>query len=184
MATRVQDQGWGRSGSNWGSILPSRPFSGAEVVQTTTDEKLEMLVETMVRQIARALKEKFSQDELYFTPGGTITFPMSGSVVPVLQIPPTEPLTLAKELTELRERLKALEDLVSNLSSTLSPIQERVVVLRSITREEAKSEIIKLFQKGGVHDYGEIAETLQIDLPLVVDICNELEKEGHIGEPD
>ncbi len=87
---------------------------------------------------------------------------------------------LAGEVLELRERLRALEEYIKNLTAV--PVQdEKPIALRSLPREEAREEIIQLFRGGGVLDYGVIAETLQLDLPLVVDVCNELEKEGIVG---
>ena len=52
----------------------------------------------------------------------------------------------------------------------------------TLSRKEAKNEIVKLFKTGEVLDYGIIADRLQLSLPFVVDICNELEEEGEIGE--
>jgi len=52
-----------------------------------------------------------------------------------------------------------------------------------MSRKEAKSKIVELFKTEETLDYGTIVERLQLSLPLVVDICNELEEEGKISEP-
>jgi len=49
-----------------------------------------------------------------------------------------------------------------------------------VSKEEAKEEILRLFEKKGELGYGEIMEALGIDLKLIVEICDELEKESKI----
>ena len=64
--------------------------------------------------------------------------------------------------------------------------QQRVstVVLRSLSRDQAKQEILDLFKSTtGPLFYSDIAERLQMDLEQVLEITNELEREGVIGEP-
>ena len=56
------------------------------------------------------------------------------------------------------------------------------VVLRAIPRKQAKDEIIKLFKESTKPlFYSDIAEQLNLDLELVVELCNELEQEKQIG---
>ena len=52
--------------------------------------------------------------------------------------------------------------------------------MRSITRDQAKQEILELFQSGETLFFSDIAKRLNIDLPLVVEICQELREEGEI----
>ena len=59
--------------------------------------------------------------------------------------------------------------------------REKVIVLKNITREEAKKEIQKLFSSGRTLYYSDIVQELGIDLETVVEICNELEEEKEIG---
>ena len=63
-------------------------------------------------------------------------------------------------------------------------IKEEIVVLREISRDEAKAEIERLFAEGKTVYYSDIAKKLRIDLELVVDICEELFKEGKIRIAD
>lgn len=84
-------------------------------------------------------------------------------------------------MDELRERVKKLESTIEYIRAAGSTRAEDVIVLRTISREDAKAEILALFQSNDVLDYGAIAEKLRLDLPEVVAICNELEKEGVIG---
>ncbi|GEM_PF-5158683 len=75
----------------------------------------------------------------------------------------------------IEKRLTALEQAVEELTAS-----EQVVVLRTISREEAKDEIKELFADGGALYYSDIARQLQLDLPLVVELCHELEEEGEV----
>jgi Mn-dependent DtxR family transcriptional regulator len=61
------------------------------------------------------------------------------------------------------------------------PSDEQVIALRSITREQARQEILELFQSGETLFFSDIAERLRIDLPLLIEICQELCEEGEIG---
>jgi deoxycytidine triphosphate deaminase len=62
--------------------------------------------------------------------------------------------------------------------------EEKIVVLREISKEEAEKEILKLFSGGQVLYYSDIAEKLRLDLKLVVEICNELQSKGRIEAID
>ncbi len=78
-------------------------------------------------------------------------------------------LSLQEELKQTKQRLLELESGISG---------EEVIVFREITREEAKKEIQQLFKSGRTLYYSDIARELQLDLELVVDICNELQESG------
>jgi len=101
----------------------------------------------------------------------------------VFESVPTEDVTaLTQEVEELYEKVRNLEStLPSLMEASQRGVAERVIVLRTLTKERAKQEILQLFQDGNVHDYGDISERLSLDLQLVVEICNELEREGRIG---
>ena len=55
-----------------------------------------------------------------------------------------------------------------------------VIVLRDISREEAKEEIRQLFARREVADYEDIVTELRIPLELAVEICEELIQDGEI----
>ncbi len=86
---------------------------------------------------------------------------------------------LKKNLNEVRDRIEAVESQISELAG-----EEKVIVLREITREEAKDEIKELFDAGRVLYYSDIAGELRIDLELAVEICQELQNEGEIEISD
>lgn len=78
-------------------------------------------------------------------------------------------------VADLEARVELLE---AQLGSGASP--NEVIVLRSVSKEAAKGEILELFQSGEVLFYSDIAARLGLDLSLVVAICQELEQEGAI----
>ncbi len=83
--------------------------------------------------------------------------------------------------TQMETRVAALEERVARLEEGS---EEKVIVLREITAEEAKAEIIELFATGETLYYSDISERLRIDFDMVVDICRELQQEGAIGVDD
>ena len=71
------------------------------------------------------------------------------------------------------EELKsAYSEGIAELEKELSG--EGVMVVRDITREEAKKEIQQLFASGRTLYYSDIVKELQLDLETVVEICEEL----------
>jgi len=84
-----------------------------------------------------------------------------------------------RELAEFnRELLTEMKKLVEHIAGE----RPRTVILRAIPRAQAKEEILRLF-RGSKRTlfYSDVAEELNLDLELVVELCNELEKEGRIG---
>jgi len=81
-------------------------------------------------------------------------------------------LSLQEELKQAKQRLLELESRISG---------EEVIVIRDITKEEAKKEIRQLFLTGRTLYYSDIAEELKLDLKLVVDICREFQENKEIG---
>jgi len=98
--------------------------------------------------------------------------------------------TIIRENAELRLENRKLATIAAKLDKRMNilesklPGEENVVVLREITREEAKAEIANLFSEGQTLYYSDIATKLRLDLELVVDICNELMSEGEISVAD
>lgn len=74
-------------------------------------------------------------------------------------------------------------------TSTISPIAINVnqpnacIAPEDITFEEAKEKVCQYFldHHGKNIDYGDLMDALNIHLPLIVDICAELESEGKIA---
>ena len=83
---------------------------------------------------------------------------------------------------EMLQRIESLEERLRKIEDTIP--KQKTVILREITREEAKSEIERLFKKGNTLYYSDIAEKLRIDLELVVEICEELFSEGKVKVAD
>lgn len=74
-------------------------------------------------------------------------------------------------MSEVEERIAELEKKTT---------KENVIVLRDLSREQAKNEIRELFKKGQTLYYSDIVRNLGIDLGTVVSICDELRENGEI----
>jgi len=114
----------------------------------------------------------------YNTPKGNfraVKVEERGWAVNVRDIIDTTKAELLQRIESLEERLKSLENSIP---------KERVVILREVSIEEAKKEILELFSKGQTLYYSDIAEQLGLDLRLVVEICNKLQTEGEIEVVD
>jgi hypothetical protein len=88
---------------------------------------------------------------------------------------------LRHENALLQRGLSEIEQRLARIEAALPEV--KVVVLREISRAEAKREIKELFAQGEALDYEDIIDKLSLDLELVVGICNELIDEGEIA-PD
>ena len=83
------------------------------------------------------------------------------------------------DILQLKERVRELEDQLEVLKATVG--MSKVIVLRSVTKEQAKREIQDLFDTGETLYYSDVARRLDLELDLVVALCNELVQEGYIG---
>jgi predicted DNA-binding transcriptional regulator len=79
----------------------------------------------------------------------------------------------------LQEKLRDIENRLSAVESNMS--EEKIIVLRDISYEDAKKEIKGLFLKGQTLYYSDISHELGISLRTVVTICDELYKNGEIA---
>ncbi|HEY2934308.1 MAG TPA: dCTP deaminase [Acidobacteriota bacterium] len=83
---------------------------------------------------------------------------------------------------DAREFNKALLSEMKTLVEHIAGRSQRTVALRPIPREKAKEEIVTLFKNSNrTLFYSDVSEELELDLELVVELCNELENEGVIG---
>ncbi len=82
----------------------------------------------------------------------------------------------------LKEILSKIEERISKLEA--SRYEEKIIVLREISTEDATKEIKKLFASGKTMYYSDIAQELGLDLKMVVDICNRLQEQGEIAVDD
>jgi hypothetical protein len=86
---------------------------------------------------------------------------------------------------EVRSMQQFNTELLAEMKKLVGHIVDQrptTVVLRAISRDQAKTEILNLFKKS--HKtlfYSDVSELLSLDLELVVELCNELENEGLIG---
>jgi hypothetical protein len=86
-------------------------------------------------------------------------------------------------LDEQAERIASLERRLASLTRKvqgLSAVQNGAVELRRLTKDQARAEIIDIFQSGETLYYSDIVQRLGIDIEDVIEICRELEAEGRI----
>lgn len=98
--------------------------------------------------------------------------------IPLGDLEPANVLYLMEENASLRQEIEQIKQKLSELEERIT--EEKVIVLREISREEAKEEIRQLFSSGRTLYYSDIAEELRLDLELVVDICRELQESGEL----
>ena len=85
---------------------------------------------------------------------------------------------LLKEVADLQDRVMVLEAGFFDLAAGKLP---EIIELREVSKEQAKAEIIELFeQTDGPWYYSDIEDRLRIDVELVMEICHELREEGVI----
>ena len=93
---------------------------------------------------------------------------------------------LAEEIRKLQRENEFLRKEISEIKTELGCMRsekssEKVIVLKQISREQAKQEIKELFASGRTLYFSDIAEELKLDIKLVVEICKELQEENEIG---
>ena len=89
----------------------------------------------------------------------------------------------------LLEEVNHLKELVASLTTRLTELEREVettkaaqpddvIVIREISKEQARNEIIKSFASGEPLDQADLADALSLEISLVVEVCNELIEEG------
>jgi hypothetical protein len=89
---------------------------------------------------------------------------------------------IVERMTNIENRLRSIE--ANTLSDEDEILEENPVIVEEypidVSRQEAKRMILKLFEEKGELGYSEIVSNLNLDLELVVEICDELEQEKKI----
>lgn len=87
-----------------------------------------------------------------------------------------------KKLKYVEGKLTELENLFNSLKSTSEFSGPKEIILRDISRSQAKREVAEFFENhhGENIDPADLEEALGIDIMLAVEICDELENEGKI----
>jgi predicted transcriptional regulator len=75
---------------------------------------------------------------------------------------------LSARVAELERETEAARDMKS----------DNIIVLRDITREQARKEILEAFAADEPLDHADLAEGLRLEISLVFEACNELIDEG------
>ncbi len=117
--------------------------------------------------------------------------PASGSYVAIgytgTAVEVSETYVLSTQLDELKRTNSRLQKRVLNLEKQLQELREdraieKTIILREVTKEEARREIQALFASTNeTLYYSDVAERLSLGLELVVEICRELREKGEIA---
>lgn len=89
------------------------------------------------------------------------------------------PSRLVLEFFNMKAEIVRLKDKVAELEGGSSG--EGEIVIKELSREEAKEEIKQLFHSDRTLYYSDIVKELGLDLEMVVDICDELQKSKEIA---
>ena len=86
---------------------------------------------------------------------------------------------------DILKEVDHLKDLVASLTIRVAELEQEatdndVIILREISKEQAKEEIIQALEAGEPLDQADLSENLSLDLPLVFEACNELIAEGMV----
>ena len=84
---------------------------------------------------------------------------------------------LKKQVAILSARVAELE---RELESARNTEADNIIVLRDITKEQARKEILEAFKVREPLDYVDLADTLTLDLSLILEVCDDLMEEGVI----
>jgi hypothetical protein len=96
----------------------------------------------------------------------------------------SEAASLRVEIAEMRSEIAALTDMAQQIMAQVCRSDLAVQIQEEIDDNEARKRIQQLFDDHpGSLFYDEIAEKLCLPLRQVVEVCNQLETEGLIGEP-
>jgi len=105
--------------------------------------------------------------------------------------PPVTERGTGGTLIELADRrMQALEGRLDAIDRRLSVVESRlterpeVVIVEEISREEAKRRIVSFFETHDEADTEELMRNIRIDLSLLVELLDELKREGKIASLD
>lgn len=149
--------------------------------------------ERFARQTGNLLNERKANKVIFDWTGFEGYGTQKSSFVPTSYTPVKKELldaisTVQPLIENIVDKVKDLEEKISTLEKSILSMKETEIfeVIASETsvevpKEEAKEMIIKLFEDQGELDYIDIVKTLNLDLELVVKICEDLEQEKKIG---
>jgi hypothetical protein len=89
-----------------------------------------------------------------------------------------------RRINEIEKEVKALKNMLIKINGCFAPEESEIIHLRDIPCDQAREEIKKYFEAHhGENLYShDITKALCIDLEMVDDVLEELEREGQIKE--
>lgn len=97
---------------------------------------------------------------------------------------------ISGEHSDVMNRLNKLETEISEIKQLISEVnnkfheQKEIIELKDVSRLEAKQLIKQYFENHHSENmtYSDLFEALKIDIPLIIELCDELVEEGKIAE--
>ena len=94
---------------------------------------------------------------------------------------PLERQDILNELQEIRQAIAELKTGLASVQATNSSPAEDVIQIRDISDDEARKDILSLFQDSEQHlYYSDIEEELCLDIEQVIRVCDALIGDGKI----
>jgi hypothetical protein len=88
------------------------------------------------------------------------------------------------EIADVRRSLARNQELLEQLLAAHSGSSDTEIQLEEVGDDEARRRILTLFENSSASlFYDDISERLRLPLRQTVEVCNQLETEGLIGEP-
>jgi len=124
------------------------------------------------------------EEKLRATPSGDSSQPLTPQELRMLEMIDSTLYPIHRKLDSIEQRLSAMEQQLNTIP-TNQEVEQEAIPLSNVSREQAKAAIEELINNAtGVLYYSKIAEKLDIDLGLVISICDELLEEGKIKYED
>ncbi|NQU07967.1 MAG: hypothetical protein HQ583_05345 [Candidatus Abyssubacteria bacterium] len=166
-------------------------MAAEETVWTEQEESLSVWCSSgesvlVIGEHDTVVTEKRTVLESYLSKAASVFTKKFGADNPAIELLKRENLKLSSENRKLKKSLDEVGNRLGIVEAQISELvgEEKIIVLREVTRDEAKEEIKELFETGQTLFYSDIADKLRIDLELVVEICQELQNEGAIEVSD
>jgi predicted Rossmann fold nucleotide-binding protein DprA/Smf involved in DNA uptake len=93
-------------------------------------------------------------------------------------------LVYDRRINEIEKEVKALKEMIIQINRCFDPEESVVIHLRDIPRDQAREEIKRYFEahhRENLYSH-DITKALSIDLEMVDDVLEEMEREGKIKE--
>lgn len=116
---------------------------------------------------------------------GNMPMPFGGIIINEAVSSTGQPtLVYDRRISDIEKEVKALKEMITQINRCFDPEESAIINLRDIPRDQAREEIKKYFEAHhGENLYShDITKALSIDIEIVDDVLEEMEREGQIKE--